>query len=77
MLLSWYFQSPNALLTRIGHPLRNSLPVDLLSALFSVGGTLVFEIFMAVPVTYRLALWKFMGELAPPFVSPVTEKLST
>ena len=60
MLLSWYFQSPNALLTRIGHPLRNSPPVDLLSALFSAGGTPAFKIFMAVPVTYRLALQKFM-----------------
>ena len=44
---SWYFQSPNALLTMIGHPLRCNPPVDLLSALFGVGGTLAFEILTA------------------------------
>ena len=60
VLSSWYFQSPNALLTMIGHPLRCNPPVDLLSALFSVSSTLAFEILTAVPVTYKLALWKFM-----------------
>ena len=44
----------------IGHPLRCNPPVDLLSALFSVGGTLAFKILTAVPVTYGLALWKFV-----------------
>ena len=44
----------------IGRPLRCNPPVDLLSALFGVGGTLVFEILTAVPVTYRLALRKFV-----------------
>ena len=39
----------------IGRPLRCSPPVDLLSALFGVGGTLAFKILTAVPVTYRLA----------------------
>ena len=57
---SWYFQSPSALLTMIGRPLRCNPPVDLLSALFSVGGTPVFEILTAVPVTYGLALRKFV-----------------
>ena len=60
MPLSWYFQSPSALSTIIGHPLRCNPPVDLLSALFGVGGTPVFEILTAVPVTYGLALRKFM-----------------
>ena len=44
----------------IGHPLRCNPPVDLLSALFGVGGTPAFEILTAVPVTYGLALRKFM-----------------
>ena len=44
----------------IGHPLRCNPPVDLLSALFSVSGTLAFKILTAVPVTYGLALQKFM-----------------
>ena len=44
----------------IGRPLRCNPPVDLLSALFSVGGTPMFEILTAVPVTYGLALWKFV-----------------
>ena len=44
----------------IGHPLRCNPPVDLLSALFGVSGTPAFEILTAVPVTYGLALWKFM-----------------
>ena len=44
----------------IGRPLRCSPPVDLLSALFGVGGTLAFEILTAVPVTYGLALRKFV-----------------
>ena len=57
---SWYFQSPNALSTMIGRPLRCNPPVDLLSALFGVGGTLAFKILTAVPVTYGLALRKFM-----------------
>ena len=43
----------------IGRPLRCNPPVDLLSALFSVGGTPVFKILTAAPVTYRLALRKF------------------
>ena len=60
VLSSWYFQSPNALLTMIGHPLRCNPPVDLLSALFSVGSTPAFEILTTVPVTYGLALQKFM-----------------
>ena len=60
VLLSWYFQSPSALSTMIGHPLRCNPPVDLLSALFSVSGTLAFKILTAVPVTYGLALQKFM-----------------
>ena len=44
----------------IGRPLRCSPPVDLLSALFGVGGTPAFEILTAVPVTYGLALRKFV-----------------
>ena len=44
----------------IGRPLRCNPPVDLLSALFGVGGTLAFEILTAVPVTYRLAFRKFV-----------------
>ena len=44
----------------IGHPLRCNPPVDLLSALFGVGGTPAFEILTAVPVTYGLALRKFV-----------------
>ena len=44
----------------IGRPLRCNPPVDLLSALFSVGGTPMFEILTAVPVTYGLALRKFV-----------------
>ena len=44
----------------IGCPLRCNPPVDLLSALFGVGGTPAFEILTAVPVTYRLALQKFV-----------------
>ena len=44
----------------IGRPLRCNPPVDLLSALFGVSGTPAFEILTAVPVTYGLALWKFM-----------------
>ena len=44
----------------IGRPLRCSPPVDLLSALFGVGGTLAFKILTAVPVTYRLALQRFV-----------------
>ena len=36
MLSSWYFQSPSALSTMIGRPLRCNPPVDLLSALFGV-----------------------------------------
>ena len=60
VLSSWYFQSPNALSTIIGHPLRCNPPVDLLSALFGVSGTPVFEILTAVPVTYGLALRKFV-----------------
>ena len=44
----------------IGRPLRCNPPVDLLSALFGVGGTPAFEILTAVPVTYGLALQKFM-----------------
>ena len=44
----------------IGRPLRCNPPVDLLSALFGVGGTPVFEILTAVPVTYGLALQKFV-----------------
>ena len=44
----------------IGHPLRCNPPVDVLSALFGVGGTPAFEILTAVPVTYGLALWKFV-----------------
>ena len=44
----------------IGCPLRCNPPVDLLSALFGVGSTLAFEILTAVPVTYRLALQKFV-----------------
>ena len=59
VLSSWYFQSPNALSTMIGHPLRCNPPVDLLSALLGVGGTPAFEILTAVPVTYGLALRKF------------------
>ena len=50
VLLSWYFQSPNALSTMIGRPLRCNPPVDLLSALFSVSSTPAFEILTAVPV---------------------------
>ena len=42
----------------IGRPLRCSPPVDLLNALFGVGGTPAFEILTAVPVTYGLALRK-------------------
>ena len=60
VLSSWYFQSPNALLTMKDCPLRCSPPVDLLSALFGVSGTPVLEILTAVPVTYGLALWKFV-----------------
>ena len=60
VLSSWYFQSPNALSMMIGRPLRCNPPVDLLTALFGVGGTPAFEILTAVPVTYRLALRKFM-----------------
>ena len=44
----------------IGRPLRCNPPVDLLSALFGVSSTPVFEIWTAVPVTYGLALWKFV-----------------
>ena len=44
----------------IGCPLRCNPPVDLLSALFSVSGTPAFEILTAVPVTYGLALQKFV-----------------
>ena len=44
----------------IGRPLKCNPPVYLLSALFGVGGTPVFEILTAVPVTYGLALWKFV-----------------
>ena len=44
----------------IGRPLRCNPPVDLLSALFGVGGTPAFEILTAMPVTYGLALRKFM-----------------
>ena len=44
----------------IGRPLRCNPPVDLLSALFGVGGTPAFEILTAVPVTYGLALQKFV-----------------
>ena len=44
----------------IGRPLRCNPPVDLLSALFGVSSTLAFEILTAVPVTYGLALRKFM-----------------
>ena len=44
----------------MGRPLRCNPPVDLLSALFGVGGTPAFEILTAVPVTYGLALRKFM-----------------
>ena len=44
----------------IGRPLRCNPPVDLLSALFGVGGTPAFEILTAVPVTYGLALRKFV-----------------
>ena len=57
---SWYFQSPSALSTMIGRPLRCNPPVDLLSALFGVGSTPAFEILTAVPVTYGLALRKFV-----------------
>ena len=35
----------------IGRPLRCNPPVDLLSALFGVGGTPAFEILTAVPVS--------------------------
>ena len=44
----------------IGRPLRCNPPVDLLSALFGVSGTPAFEILTAVPVTYGLALQKFI-----------------
>ena len=44
----------------IGRPLRCNPPVDPLSALFGVGGTLAFKILTAVPVTYGLALQKFV-----------------
>ena len=44
----------------IGCPLRCNPPVDLLSALFGVSGTPAFEILTAVPVTYGLALRKFV-----------------
>ena len=44
----------------IGRPLRCNPPVDLLSALFGVGSTPAFEILTAVPVTYGLALRKFV-----------------
>ena len=44
----------------IGRPLRCNPPVDLLSALFDVGGTPAFRILTAVPVTYGLALQKFV-----------------
>ena len=44
----------------IGRPLRCNPPVDLLSALLGVGGTPAFKILTAVPVTYGLALQKFM-----------------
>ena len=48
----------------IGHPLRCNPPVDLLSALFGVGGTLAFKILTAVPVTYGLALRKLLRSFA-------------
>ena len=48
----------------IGRPLRCNPPVDLLRALFGVGGTPAFEILTAVPVTYGLALRKFVYRLA-------------
>ena len=44
----------------IGCPLRCNPHVDLLSALFGVGGTPAFKILTAVPVTYGLALRKFV-----------------
>ena len=44
----------------IGRPLRCNPPVDLLSALFGVGGTPAFKILSAMPVTYGLALRKFV-----------------
>ena len=66
VLSSWYFQSPNALLTRMGLLLRNSPPLAPLVALFSVGGTPTFKILTVVPVTYGLALQKFMLKIALP-----------
>ena len=44
----------------IGGPLRCNPPVDLLRALFGVGGTPAFEILTAMPVSYGLALRKFV-----------------
>ena len=44
----------------VGRPLSCNPPVDLLSVLFGVGSTPAFEILTALPVTYGLALRKFV-----------------